>query len=145
MYSYTGGSLSRVTRPDDLYWEFELQPQKAFQKGYFCTDYPLPTGAQSTYARTSTVRHPNGTLGSFELGLIKNGRNNVPDHISDNANHNDGIDCKDYESASANVGLALKSKTLTLSGGTDEDTDYVWSYWYEQDNGYRNHPDGPAS
>ena len=79
LYSYTGGSLSRVTRPDDLYWEFELQPQKAFQKGYFCTDYPLSTGAQSSYARTSTVRHPNGTLGSFELGLIKNGRNNVPD------------------------------------------------------------------
>jgi len=126
-YGYSGSNsatLSTVTRPDGLAWQYNLgafatsTAKTAAEDGY---DSCLPALGSST---TGSVTHPNGTTGNFTLTPKNFGRSRVKRSV----NTNKGIDY----TKKCFVAMSLTNKTLTGTGLSN----MSWAYDYSQNEGY---------
>lgn len=75
-YSYVGGTLDRVTLPDNSAWQVGgMNPTLVnLQSAGTDCDYP---GTISSVPLTGTMVHPSGATGSFTLSPVRHGRSNV--------------------------------------------------------------------
>ena len=146
-YSYDGRGLDKVTQPDGLFWEYDLDPQKPSQRG-LSLNGPNVSG-------TLTVTHPNGVEGNFDYSKVINGKNNATEFIRNwlgtHVDPTTGVVTEiwanddDFDMRAANASKGITEKRLTIPNPNGATTTSTWTYWYEQDNGHRNHPNGPAS
>ncbi len=131
--------LSSVTLPDGRAWSFSLPPMIGFQKGNYCWTSTGPDGQE-------TITHPNGVTGTFRFAYIRNGANNVPDHLHQPKAFGEDprTTCQDYKYETYRTSRAVVEKELSIPG-LGGSTTAKWTYAYAQDDGYRDYPDSPAS
>jgi hypothetical protein len=127
-YAYSGNSLVSVTRPDNLFWQYSLDSLGTVQAGStsdsnseICS-YPSNVSSYSS----GTIKHPNGTLGTFKLQAKRFGRSRVTRRFN-------AAEQTDYTMRCFGV-MSLVKKTLT----GEELSNMVWNYDYSQKEGFWN-------
>jgi hypothetical protein len=119
--------LRRVTLPDGRFWEFLMPTMSPNGR-------EIPCWMNAVQPETGTVKHPDGTLGTFVLAMTMNGKNAVP-NLPKAQPPGQGPDlhgCNDFEIPRYTVSRAVTSKTLAVPGAAS----YVWSFNYHPDLGF---------
>lgn len=117
-----GNRLTKVTRPDNLFWSYSLVGADAKTGSTTAYDSGLdickiPDGNEAT----ASITHPNGITGVYTLNPTLHGRSNVVRNMSDNTDYTP----KCFGS------MSLTSKVLSGPGISTQ----TWSYTYSQNSG----------
>ncbi|MCH6484868.1 RHS repeat protein [Pseudoxanthomonas sp. LH2527] len=131
-YGYSGGRLASVTLPDGSSWSFSLGTLAALAVDYYEGEPGeayrdcLHPGEPRSPARSATVTHPSGAVGSFVLEPRRFGRTNVPRSCDGGGTPSFlGDDVSYYPVAYDHY--ALTSKSVSGPGLASQ----TWSYSYQ--------------
>jgi RHS repeat-associated protein len=132
-------TLTRVTLPDATAWEFNLPFQDKDHVALPCELEERNPGPSTGFTE-HTIRHPNGTLATYRLTVISNGKTSVPATFNEFRDANDSVVCNDYTVTPFSLSTAVTRRTLVVpAGGT-----YAWTYAYDEDMGFFGAPPDPA-
>ena len=132
-YSYTSGSLSKVTLPDGSYWSINFANLNKASWVYTspaCGSLPTPTypsGSSIASGGTvsGTIQHPSGASGTFTFTVTRQGRSGVPTPAVCLTNLQ-GVAFADAQPAVYDV-LALTKKAIT---GPNMPNTLTWTLGY---------------
>jgi len=131
-YSYTGDRLNRVDLPDGTYWTFGARVSGVDYTGMYnngMVDNDCFQRWANIDKRELVIRHPGGTVGRFETGVIVNYVKNIPSKPYTSSVGGGGWACT-VGTLSPEVFLTrgMKKKTLILPSGESN----VWTYDYHE-------------
>lgn len=127
-YTVSSGDLSKVTLPDNTFWQYtNLKFTMDNRRGSACTYDP-------NFIVNASAKHPTGLKADYELKFVFNGRINTTTQTS--LKPNACISPGRWQSGTEylNFGhesLAVRKKTLTVPRGVTQ----IWRYDYQQDFG----------
>ena len=131
-YQYTDKFLTSVTRPDGRQWQLSgisMLESSLMAEGDAIICQTLSSGAP-VIAGSAIITNPYGAQLSMRFKPVRNGRVGYNAYVGV---VNYAVQCWDYVSANFHFtgSLGLAEKTITLDGSP-----HVWTYDYQQDNGF---------